>query len=584
MPPSPMDIDLPSPPGQPPDFYQPLPPHTQSIRLLRLHPSRLPSSPLVVTLHTYPLNSSPPYESISYVWGAPSIAPVVISCNDTPFPITPNLHWALCRVRLRDQFRFVWADAICVNQGDVAERAAQVAFMGKIYATARRVLVCMGEAPTVGGERAVLELLWRFQGGPRGIADILGDGTGWAAVAELMGRPWFRRTWVMQEVGMAREAVVLYGMEEFGYRELMGLVGWSGTRTELIKYGIVTWRIHREWLDWERWEGREEKTFFDLLDHASLLSCHDPRDRVYAFLGHPLAQRADGKGPILMPDYTKDVNELYWEVARVCLDMVGLKALTTVEHTEESLDDGYPSWVTRWNITHMANSISQFPRTTFRTGGPADPSYRPSSQGPVLLLPGATADTLWVCFRIGWLGGNDRRVYFTEVGNPGHPLGLGDLLVLLTNDQVFSVYGSGVEERLGAFGLTLCASPPDYRATKEHLYGLKRLLALEKAMPGVDPMHPEVVDAMAFWAKLTASATGRTFAVTERGLYGLVPQLARPGDKVCAIRGLDVPLVMRVVAARHALLGEAYVHGIMEGEAMSAVMNGALQEDVFAVS
>jgi hypothetical protein len=78
--------------------------------------------------------------------------------------------------------------------------------------------------------------------------------TGWLALAELMRRPWFRRAWVVQEVGMARVPVVLYGEEEFSYRDLVASVTWARSQLALTKYGIVSLLIHTKWRDWTRWE------------------------------------------------------------------------------------------------------------------------------------------------------------------------------------------------------------------------------------------------------------------------------------------------------------------------------------------
>jgi hypothetical protein len=42
-----------------------------------------------------------------------------------------------------------------------------------------------------------------------------------------------------------------------------------------------------------------------------------------------------------------------------------------------------------------------------------------------------------------------------------------------------------------------------------------------------------------------------------------------PGDQVWVLKGGDVPLILRPVKdGRYRLIGEAYVHGIMRGEAL----------------
>jgi len=41
----------------------------------------------------------------------------------------------------RGQTRIVWADAICINQGDILERESQVRFMGDAYQKCSRGIV-----------------------------------------------------------------------------------------------------------------------------------------------------------------------------------------------------------------------------------------------------------------------------------------------------------------------------------------------------------------------------------------------------------------------------------------------------------
>lgn len=60
---------------------------------------------------------------------------------------------------------------------------------------------------------------------------------------------------------------------------------------------------------------------------------------------------------------------------------------------------------------------------------------------------------------------------------------------------------------------------------------------------------------------------------TERPLVGLIPQSAKVGDQVCILYGCSVPVVLRKLPSSKKelcwqLIGEAYVHGIMDGEAL----------------
>ena len=59
----------------------------------------------------------------------------------------------------------------------------------------------------------------------------------------------------------------------------------------------------------------------------------------------------------------------------------------------------------------------------------------------------------------------------------------------------------------------------------------------------------------------------------ERPLVGLIPQNANVGDQICILYGCSVPVVLRKLPgsidnSRWQLIGDAYVHGIMDGEAI----------------
>jgi hypothetical protein len=53
-------------------------------------------------------------------------------------------------------------------------------------------------------------------------------------------------------------------------------------------------------------------------------------------------------------------------------------------------------------------------------------------------------------------------------------------------------------------------------------------------------------------------------------MYGLAPESARNEDLVCILLGCSVPVILRRMSEdKYSLIGEAYVHGKMQGEAMS---------------
>lgn len=86
------------------------------------------------------------YEAISYVWGSKELSHQLYCPDASHLHITESLHTAFQYLRCKDRDRRVWADAVCINQSDLAERAAQVAMMAYIFQCARRTLVWLGEA------------------------------------------------------------------------------------------------------------------------------------------------------------------------------------------------------------------------------------------------------------------------------------------------------------------------------------------------------------------------------------------------------------------------------------------------------
>jgi hypothetical protein len=62
-------------------------------------------------------------------------------------------------------------------------------------------------------------------------------------------------------------------------------------------------------------------------------------------------------------------------------------------------------------------------------------------------------------------------------------------------------------------------------------------------------------------------ANGRRFCVTEKGYIGLVPPHTELGDKVCVVFGASTPFLLRDAGeGKHALVGECYMHAMMDGE------------------
>jgi hypothetical protein len=124
----------------------------RSIRLVALLPSLEFQAALEAALTEVSLDgvskNKNSYEALSYVWGS-RFGTEPIRCDGKLLLVTPNCESALRHLRLKNKTRFLWIDAVCIDQENGAssakERNAQVALMGEIYKKAARTLCWFGQ-------------------------------------------------------------------------------------------------------------------------------------------------------------------------------------------------------------------------------------------------------------------------------------------------------------------------------------------------------------------------------------------------------------------------------------------------------
>jgi hypothetical protein len=112
--------------------------------------------------------------------------------------------------------------------------------------------------------------------------------------------------------------------------------------------------------------------------------------------------------------------------------------------------------------------------------------------------------------------------------------------------------------------------PGDYQEMYEYLVHQGRPIhQLSKR----DAMQEEVITlpfihAMATAVRHDKSRPYRRFFITCRGWFGLGAPDCTTGDTVAIFYGYSVPVIFRPLQNEHTFIGNAYVHGIMNGEAL----------------
>ncbi|KAH7024865.1 heterokaryon incompatibility protein-domain-containing protein [Microdochium trichocladiopsis] len=89
------------------------------------------------------LDDKPAFAALSYVWGDQKSHKSIL-VDGEPTPVTDNLYDALLWYRSWKPDVPIWADAICINQGDVAEKNHQVGMMARVYEQAVCVVCWLG--------------------------------------------------------------------------------------------------------------------------------------------------------------------------------------------------------------------------------------------------------------------------------------------------------------------------------------------------------------------------------------------------------------------------------------------------------
>ncbi|KAK5662445.1 hypothetical protein OQA88_8356 [Cercophora sp. LCS_1] len=345
--------------------YQPLE-GPSSIRVVTLQPSTSFDSDLSCDIVETVLDDTgadsehATYEALSYTWGSDEFSATICIGGWQTLRVTASLADALRHLRLYDRPRTLWIDNICINQSDVAEKGRQVFRMGDIYRRAEAVIVWLGsgdasvrEAFSFLQKVAVSSVAWPIparvlhdeQFSPALEPDPDADGDAQKRAFEALTNeavevgadavyrlPWFSRIWVVQEVSLARSAVLVYEKETLDW-ELLDRVTITLLSTLKGRYfshqvNAKSYRLQASLqpantiMRVRHHVLRSRSYIFvdDWLEYgwiASALSkhgCKDDRDRVYSTLH--LFPKGSLRRHTLIPDYTIGVEEVFSNFTR----------------------------------------------------------------------------------------------------------------------------------------------------------------------------------------------------------------------------------------------------------------------------
>jgi len=558
-------------------------------------------------LATTSLGDHPQYVALSYCRGAPE-PQIPIMCNGRKLHIRPNLHAALCCLRLPDKPFTVWADAICIDQDNLHERYQQVGFMKEIFQGATEVVVWLGEEAddSVAGMQAAQDLanagheylkqrtsLISMPVDDPLVGEIFGrfrhasEYPRFHALSKIIERDWFSRTWVVQEAAVAAKITVRCGSSTISWEDLFiaaRLRGQLNLSTSTRDRNIPPMILNNTRHDFQNGVC---DSLLDVMYYHRIFDATDPRDKIYglgALAGDVLAKKF-----MTSVDYTIDPFVLYRQVATEMLkNGADLSVLSIAPGLAPEHPLGLPTWAPDWRVTRQSPCVGlwnehKLNAVRYKASAGSQPTVRFDESGLLLALECCWVDTIQAV-------GSIMIVDNIPHGYPGI-LRLPKVAYMLDEWRAITRALERTEyptsgSNLDAFIQTLTGAPPEFHIEfmREQYSILDRQARLLRWMGWLGrflPMSAEayLVPLLATLFKIpktslafhfgasTCPLADRTMFRTEKGYIGLGTIRAAPGDRIAVPKGGKTPLVLRRDGDTWGLRSDCYVHGIMYGEA-----------------
>ena len=581
------------------------------IRLVFLLPS-CDGGVIECDIKTFPEESCPPYEALSYVWGnANDRSP--IQCCGQAFDVTKNLESALLQLRLAGNTRLLWIDAICINQLDKKEQGQQVSIMDKIYSKAIRTVVWLGEA---GDQVDVAfdflsqldaekwDMLAAFRRGEIPISSFsllrksdplqYSDGRV-IALRALLKRQWFTRIWVAQEVGVAKKATMVCGEHEIEWSTFYS--GYErAQKKDMLGLAISAKLLER--INTLSFAQETKNDLANILIKFRSWNATNPRDKVFGLRGlcNSDIHKMDKMG--LAPDYEIKPEELWMAAVRACIRVSGNLNILSGCRGDGRDWPKIPSWAPNWSDERpQAETLYYFQSTEsasddFKAAGNTTASHE-LGDGRELHLMGHIIDPITELTdsrdmpETKWpesttspmekkqLERDEKENWHNanEFYNQCERLALSPTGEYPTGEKHRSVYWQTITagQRIHGDDQYTEAEFEKWFANRHvdrtlAALNLNRIPVLSDylSMSG-QLMNRMIMPANAF-AQATTALFQRRMARTRCGYLGLVPGAAEVGDWIAICRGGGRPLVIRMEGDCFRIVGECYVHGMMKGE------------------
>ena len=427
----------------------------------------------------------------------------------------------------------------------------------------------------------------------------------WIALKHLRKREWWSRMWVMQEALFAKQLKFHCGKksaDRISFTRLHEIAAkYRGVETRDKSLDAMSMTIATPFdvilMDWDKYKedlAHEGVRLRKLLVVTTDSLCADPRDKIFALLS--MCRKVDRK--VLKIDYRASVR---WLLTILCkyelIEREIYSPLSLLQTVRRKKNPMLPSWVSDYtsngdddklcvpategkvpyqaaanNTAWAALGLASLQPVMVSHFNGMEASFEDEGFFETLVLTGLVVDTIQASFQAA-----EVEIYEgTDPKEDGERKTLRRQNVVQAcrewEEQVQNLpperdlYTStcGRDE---AFWRTLIADrdlfwngPPseaqDFAGRFQAWMGRHHD---EKMNTDEDFIRP--FNQAAVWRCMR-----RSFIITKKGYIGLGSRVPRPSDVVCILREGDVPFVLRPrVDEYYELVGEAYIHDIMDG-------------------
>ena len=430
------------------------------------------------------------------------------------------------------------------------------------------------------------------------------------ALVVLFRRQYWWRIWVIQEVSCARDSIVYCGTDAITWRELNSVCdifkAEEGHLRDLFYNKPSSWwtliRGGPRSLQLSRYSpDLDAPPLLELLlSHKSKKST-DPKDKVYALIG--ICSSRDTFGAI---DYSRSMRDIYTHTARHIISTSGkLDVICVKQHDIPQFN--LPSWAPDWtrpplNSGAYSGSLVvglQHHEPEFAAAGNSLAQFDFIDDGYILKAAGFIVDTI------------------TSVGMPFKQKGYPKVVepALHVFHDWWNLFASSFPDSSSlpaqaAFGRAISCG--NWMFEDEGVYENKlravfelsgSVLADEDVLQIDTPPAPSLSSSVSSLvdenAELDDDANDkeqraviinaaitmnrRRLFISWAGVVGLSPWNAAVGDVICVLLGCRFPIILRPAEGKYILVGEAYVDGFMNGEAMALLEEGKFKLETFQI-